>query len=793
MSSYGLGGLGLNSDFVHRARLFPLPYLEQYCKPPSRSARVRYKYRVKQHINRVTNRCIFTLNRLYVGMAAPPPPSSSFSSCVSPPCFPLRQPDNSTPSSVLCSSDPVSSSVLPGPHAAPMSVGQSRLLGHIRDQCATFVFGVRSTSLPSDTILSVDSLLSSFSFASPPKKSSSFSCLPSQFNSDSVFVDVEGPLPLCAWSDLDTLPASSSFSSSSTTVVPLLAGRVALPDSLNVVPLLRVLPVDVGRSYAAPSPSLLRPEHEVSALNIVHPLRSARVAGSRRQYVKLVQRMLKCGMTSFTSAPKAVNGVFAVAKDADSDRLIIDAQPANRLFVDSPYVNLPDPSHLVQLHVPKGARMFVGKSDLSNYYHHLGLPEWMRPYFCLPPLTPAELKELGLPPGAAYPMCITLPMGFSHAVYLANTSHEHIGYSSGAIRPEDNLLRLSSPVVSSSYVIHGIEIDDFFFFSLSYDLALALFDRMLAAYRDAGFVVKQSKCVSPTSDPVKVIGFTMCGRTSAVALSSDALVDLLSSTLSVLQRGVLTGIGLAHIVGRWTWCMLCRRPTLSVLQHVYRFIEVAHRRRFTLWPSVRRELWMLVGLLPLMHFRLSNPFFDRCLASDASELAAGLVCTPLAPMDDVMWPMCSTRSHAPLQALINAHPELLLHSTQQQNSSMVDAWTGSCSAYTHFYDVICSARWSTIISKAWRSAEHINALELRTVLLAAHWLLSLPSSHFSRVYLLVDSMVAFFALWKGRCSSGSLLQIVRKISALLLAGGLFLLVGWVPSGVNPADAPSRFI
>src|SRR6185437_8565396 len=98
--------------------------------------------------------------------------------------------------------------------------------------------------------------------------------------------------------------------------------------------------------------------------------------------------MIELGMLSFTATPKAVNGVFAVGKDADSDRLIIDSQPANRLFVDAPPVSLPNPSHLVQLQVPRGQRMYVGKSDLSNFYHHLGLPDWMRPFFALPPLTP---------------------------------------------------------------------------------------------------------------------------------------------------------------------------------------------------------------------------------------------------------------------------------------------------------------------------------------------------------------------------------------------------------------------
>jgi hypothetical protein len=61
------------------------------------------------------------------------------------------------------------------------------------------------------------------------------------------------------------------------------------------------------------------------------------------------------------------------------------------------------------------------------------------------------------------------------------------------------------------------------------------------------------------------------------------------------------------------------------------------------------------------------------------------------------------------------------------------------------------------------------------------------------VYLLVDSMVAFFTLWKGRSSSPKLLLVLRKISALLLASGVMLLPGWIPSEVNPADAPSRLL
>ena len=113
--------------------------------------------------------------------------------------------------------------------------------------------------------------------------------------------------------------------------------------------------------------------------------------------------------------------------------------------------------------------------------------------------------------------------------------------------------------------------------------------------------------------------------------------------------------------------------------------------------------------------------------------------------------------------------------------------------FSQFYSAVSASRWSTLVSKAWRDVEHINALELRSALLAVQWALSFPSSLHTRVYLLLDSTVALFSLWKGRSSSPKLLLILRQISACLLAGGVSLLCGWLPSEVNPADAPSRLL
>jgi hypothetical protein len=48
---------------------------------------------------------------------------------------------------------------------------------------------------------------------------------------------------------------------------------------------------------------------------------------------------------------------------------------------------------------------------------------------------------------------------------------------------------------------------------------------------------------------------------------------LIRDTLDLLDRGVCTGVDMAHIVGRWSWAVLSCRPAFAVFNAVYRFIE----------------------------------------------------------------------------------------------------------------------------------------------------------------------------------------------------------------------------
>ena len=87
--------------------------------------------------------------------------------------------------------------------------------------------------------------------------------------------------------------------------------------------------------------------------------------------------------------------------------------------------------------------------------------------------------------------------------------------------------------------------------------------------------------------------------------------------------------------------------------------------------------------------------------------------------------------------------------------------------------------------------EHINKLELRAVLTSIRWRIFKQRIKKTRFLHLVDSLVSLHILKKGRSSSRSLQRIIKKINALLLLSHTLVLLGYVDTASNPADAPSR--
>ena len=79
----------------------------------------------------------------------------------------------------------------------------------------------------------------------------------------------------------------------------------------------------------------------------------------------------------------------------------------------------------------------------------------------------------------------------------------------------------------------------------------------------------------------------------------------------------MTGADLEVVAGHLVSLMLVSRWSLSLLQNVYRFINVSRFQRQPLWKSVRAELQVIRGILPLLRASIVDTISPHCFAFDA--------------------------------------------------------------------------------------------------------------------------------------------------------------------------------
>ena len=99
--------------------------------------------------------------------------------------------------------------------------------------------------------------------------------------------------------------------------------------------------------------------------------------------------------------------------------------------------------------------------------------------------------------------------------------------------------------------------------------------------------------------------------------------------------------------------------------------------------------------------------------------------------------------------------------------------------------------WKKVFANRWCRSDHINSLEMRSIIHSIEWRVKHLHECNLRVVHLTDSYVCMSIAAKGRTSSKMLSPLVRRLSALLLAFGLQLVITHVESTENPTDEASR--
>jgi hypothetical protein len=545
--------------------------------------------------------------------------------------------------------------------------------------------------------------------------------------------------------------------------VRLRAAAVALPAVAGRVELLALLPAELRARYSGPEGLLRDPATVEQARQRGVP------AAQRAEYGALLRRLRSAGMVGVTANPACTNGVFTVAKGPDAQRLIIDCRPCNALMVDSPYVALPTPDVLGSLEVPRGATLFTAKLDVSNYYHQFRVPEWLQRYFALPPVRASEMgltaAEGYAPDSLVHPCCLTLPMGWSHSVFLAQEIQ--LGLLRRSFSEEQLIVPGSSVEVSSLRV--GAYIDDCFFLDVDAQRCQAAADRHEAVLQLEQLPVPPDKRQAATADPTNLIGIELDGRSLHFGLSPAKLSELVATTEAVLQRRRVGRETFERLLGMWTWAVLPRRPAFATLHSAYGFQQrlAAEGGQRTIWRSVERELQVLAGLAPLLGSQLNADWSPFVLATDASSSGYGAAMGRAAR---------GTVQRMGRQAGAASLPTA--GTVDQRRAAGLGPLRG--------------VRWRSVISAPWQRSEHVNVLEGRALVTGVRFAVGNRNLHGQRVLALVDSTVIVAAASKGRSSSFRLLRPLRILAALCLAANVHLYCFWVPTASNPADLPSRF-
>jgi hypothetical protein len=554
------------------------------------------------------------------------------------------------------------------------------------------------------------------------------------------------------------LPTSESGTPSAPAARAICDERMSLPTAAATVDLLDALPPALRARYSTAAPSLWSAESATKPRPPAPPKPCSLTGGS--QWRRFVTRMWRAGMVAFTATIVALCGVFAVDKTDGRLRAITDARPANWCFAEPEHVTLPTPDLLARIRVPPGAVAYVARTDAADFYHSFRTPEWMWPYFGLPPVRATALPRGAVPDGVTglvYPVLKTLPMGYSHAVLLAQSAHLNLLDSMPHLFPRCD--RIGDPLCSDyalrpGRVLHAVCIDDVLLFGLDPVAVAHAQQEYLKAGRRAGFIYKPEKLVLPTADGAPVLGLQFDGRAGTLRLQPGKMHALVAATRAAAAQGQLRAVDFQSLLGRWVWAMLPCRPSLSLFSAVFALAQRYRRGTVKLWPSAKRELLAAADVAPLLVADLSARVFGRIVASDASSTGLGVVAMP------------RLRGVAP-------------------PGSTVPGVSGAIAAPVPPYAV------TKIVSSRWRWGEHINLLEMRAAHVAVRWVLRHALSGGTRVPLWVDSSVVVGVLRKGRSASVGLNRLMRAVAADLLRSNVALDVDWVASELNPADAPSR--
>ena len=500
-----------------------------------------------------------------------------------------------------------------------------------------------------------------------------------------------------------------------------------------------------------------------------------------------------------------VSGMFAVGKDLERDRLIMDSRPPN-LLEAKPAVwtsTMASAAVLPDLFLEPHQVLLSSGEDLRDFFYQFVTTEARtRRNILSEPLTIEQARAVfgptfDWPEQPVWVGLSTLAMGDTNSCEFAQCAHLGV-CRQHQVFYDHELLTMRSQVPRGLLSI-GIIIDDLVVLEkiLRSDLNSDAADRRpfeaeerlaraLQGYANAGLEVNLKKEfkneVCARFWGVELDGDAGLLRPSSLRLWPLILVTLRVASLQLCSVGLLEALS-----GSWISMFMLRRRLMCTMELIFEALAVSDQKAvLRLSPEMIDELWTLALLGPLACVNLRAEPVDFLIATDSSlDWTAGVSARlPRTLSAEVMRRSLKRGVWAkllpPHKAWLREHA--LLGEVDQLPDSSYSShplWNLLATGLDYEFN------WRRkIIGK-----KHINVTELDANLHAERRCAA--NLRHKRIPYALDSQVSLGCLVKGRAASSTLNGQLRRSLPYMLGADLYGYYIYFPSALNRADAPTR--
>eukprot|EP00435_Cladocopium_sp_Y103_P027124 s2178_g6.t1 len=536
-----------------------------------------------------------------------------------------------------------------------------------------------------------------------------------------------------------------------------------------------------------------------------------RVFADRYNRVELYRKLAESGR--LLPVPAAMrrgpffSGMFAVPKNMEKDRLVLDGRPANALEAPQNLwcATMASPMALAMMYLSPGRVLLSSGEDLRDYFYQFKVPfERCARNMLSDPVSLEEARyifgeKFSSPDAEIWVGLNSLAMGDSMASEFAQGSHTGLMLQHG-VAEVHQLLSLYNPLPRGLQHV-GIIIDDLVVLE---QVLLAELKEIRAGARaswGASTALKAREAylaVGLETNPAKAFcdeelgsfwGVDVDGNKGIIRAANARLWPAMMITMRVATLRLATVGLLEALAGIWVALLGIRRGLFCLLDIIFEPLGIADQRQVVrLSEALVDELMSVVVMAPMAMVNLRAPYAPFLVATDASLTGLAAVRAPLGSLFSQELCRHSLRKSCWSTLLPPGKSWKKQHGLLEPEDELDDAEE---SFQVHPLWELCArgCSFSTTWSSRADSNLHINLLEMKAHLREERRLARNGRS--LRVPQGLDSQVCLGALVKGRASSTALTREMRKGLGYGIGSDLYNFYMFFPSSFNRADGPSR--